>query len=360
MISKLRIISMLIITGLAVSIDLKAANSQEDIKSSMQSFINASKPNRSVGREGHERALEFLKSELAKVQNSSTLKDKGNRIHIYEHTFNPDIQFAVDQYNKDFDEKIKPNYKSEDETYIKWKAFTDKAIQFVKKFKEIQGHNLIYEVKSKKNPNKIIYVSAHYDSITHDHDTMEFTPDEPTQGADDNASSVVALLELAKRASKEDLPQTIRFVLFDYEEIFFLGSYALAKDIKDKKITWANQKENYQGLINLEMIGWNPNKISNSVAKIYTRENSSEDLSLAKLIKKYSHKLKFEIVQNNFDRSDQWSFWQKGFFGICISHDWEKNFDEKNYHTSHDSIENINFEYLREITDNIWRALELK
>ena len=60
--------------------------------------------------------------------------------------------------------------------------------------------------------DEIIVVGEHYDSVA----------DSP--GADDNASGVAAMLELARLLAGSTLPRTVRFVAFANEEApFFYG-----------------------------------------------------------------------------------------------------------------------------------------
>jgi hypothetical protein len=64
-----------------------------------------------------------------------------------------------------------------------------------------------FEVTAGRNRNgRLIIVTAHYDSDRH------------TPGADDNASGVAALIELAKRFASRPLPMPVRFVAVSTEE----------------------------------------------------------------------------------------------------------------------------------------------
>ncbi|PIT98881.1 MAG: hypothetical protein COT74_12675 [Bdellovibrionales bacterium CG10_big_fil_rev_8_21_14_0_10_45_34] len=327
-----------------------AANSPDEksIQKILQDFVAASKPNRSVGSKGHKAAFEFLKKEFDHL----AAEHSGS---VYEHSFTPEIEFAVSNYKKDFETLVEGKISKDKPDYKKWKDFTDYSISFVQKYKGKAGRNLVLEFKGKKLPNEVVYVGAHFDTITHDHASMRFTPDSPTDGADDNASGIAALLYTAKKLAEEKHDRTVRIVAFDYEEVFFLGSYALAKDLKEGQLDWAPKAERYRGLFNLEMIGWSKASLqSRPTVKLYTRpdtdEGSKDDLVLAQLfdasVKSLKAKLKPQILKNGFNRSDNWSFWQKGFSAVCISQDWEGDFNEKNYHTDHDNIENLNLPYL--------------
>jgi hypothetical protein len=72
--------------------------------------------------------------------------------------------------------------------------------------------NLEVTVAGRGRPTEVVVVGAHYDS------------NPGTPGADDNASGVAAVLELARLLRADSLPRTIRFVAFANEELPFFGT----------------------------------------------------------------------------------------------------------------------------------------
>ncbi|NCO82744.1 MAG: hypothetical protein COZ31_10725 [Nitrospirae bacterium CG_4_10_14_3_um_filter_44_29] len=79
-------------------------------------------------------------------------------------------------------------------------------------------YNIEAEVKgSTSDKDKIIVIGAHYDTIT------------GTPGADDNASGVAGILELARIVSEKPLPYTIRLVAFALEEPPFFRTKNMQK-----------------------------------------------------------------------------------------------------------------------------------
>ena len=102
--------------------------------------------------------------------------------------------------------------------------------------------NVIGEKKGISSPEKIFVVGAHYDTA----------PDTP--GADDNASGVASLLELARLLYSESPALTLRFVAFNLEEPPYfrtpnMGSCVHARRCREKK-------EPIAGMISLEMVGY--------------------------------------------------------------------------------------------------------
>ena len=83
----------------------------------------------------------------------------------------------------------------------------------------IEGLNLILEIPGKQAGPPIL-IGAHYDSV----------PGSP--GADDNASGVAALMELARRFVEDPPGRPVWLVAFDLEEWGMRGSRALAEEFK--------------------------------------------------------------------------------------------------------------------------------
>lgn len=80
-----------------------------------------------------------------------------------------------------------------------------------------------------------ILVAAHYDTV----------PTSP--GADDNASGVAVVLEIARLLGSRPTPRTLQLAFFDREELGLLGSRAFVAKAK---------LENLQGVIVMDMVGF--------------------------------------------------------------------------------------------------------
>jgi Zn-dependent M28 family amino/carboxypeptidase len=106
---------------------------------------------------------------------------------------------------------------------------------------QIQGktyENLILNLPSRdRNNSPPILIGAHYDAV----------PGSP--GADDNASGVAVLLELASAFAQQPPRFPVRFVAFDLEESGLLGSIAYAGHLKQNK-------QPLRLMLSLEMLGY--------------------------------------------------------------------------------------------------------
>jgi Zn-dependent M28 family amino/carboxypeptidase len=81
-----------------------------------------------------------------------------------------------------------------------------------------------------------IIVGAHYDSV------------KVGQGADDNASGVSVVLEVAERLRDQETPYTVRFILFGAEELGLEGSKYYVSQMTEE------QKQNTLAMINLDSV----------------------------------------------------------------------------------------------------------
>ncbi len=93
-------------------------------------------------------------------------------------------------------------------------------------------------------PGPVLIVGAHYDSRASD--AMDVTSDAP--GANDDASGVAVVLELARVLAAYHFDRTILFVAFAGEEQGLLGSTALAEKAKDEG--WR-----IEAMLNNDMVG---------------------------------------------------------------------------------------------------------
>ncbi|MFA4947407.1 MAG: M28 family peptidase, partial [Candidatus Krumholzibacteriia bacterium] len=136
------------------------------------------------------------------------------------------------------------------------------AIQFAD---TVWGENIAFIREGEKEPDRRFLLTAHYDS-------KSGSPYDCAPGADDNASGVAAVLECARILREERLDRSVEFVLFDGEELGLLGSRFYAAAL-DSGIV-------YEGVLNLDMIGWTPNAEAMS-AVIAKRAGATPDTILA-------------------------------------------------------------------------------
>ncbi len=97
--------------------------------------------------------------------------------------------------------------------------------------------NIVARVNGSVDPDQVVVVGAHFDTVV-------LTP-----GADDNASGVAALLEMARILAPTRPPFTVEFVAFTLEEAYMVGSYAYVRAAME-------QGRHITGMICFDMIGY--------------------------------------------------------------------------------------------------------
>ena len=213
-----------------------------------------------------------------------------------------------------------------------------------------------------KNKDEYVIVGAHYDHIGLSRDSL--SDDRIYNGADDNASGVSAVLQIAKAfIATGEIPQkTIIFAFWDAEEIGLVGSKCFVASFED-----ISKVKSY---LNLDMIGRNYIDTCYHVAFIYSDTTCNYGQLVKDNIQEYglnlesvtdddtinsvfSNDLKISIKINGSsfklsslfrNGSDNASFEAKGvpifLFTTGIHTD---------YHKVSDHAENINWEKLNEI-----------
>ncbi|MGF1481880.1 MAG: M28 family peptidase [Cyanophyceae cyanobacterium] len=105
---------------------------------------------------------------------------------------------------------------------------------------EVRGKthtNLILDLPGSNQKLPPILIGAHYDAVP------------GTPGADDNATGVAVLLEIAPALALNPLKYPVRLVAFDMEEYGLLGSSAYAAELKQ-------QGQQLRLMFSLEMLGY--------------------------------------------------------------------------------------------------------
>lgn len=222
--------------------------------------------------------------------------------------------------------------------------------------KQYRGRNIIgYNNADKRIP--AILMGAHFDTV------------ENSSGADDNATGVAALFEIARIVRDFDVERRIAFAAFDLEEEGKLGS---------QHFTTVNQHGNLLGYINLDMVGY-------AIRKPYTQPvpdelktfspatyeeleqhafkadfllNFSDDNSAllraafdstSKLYVPALKVISFSVPSAGADypeffrASDHVSFWDKGVPAISVGDTGDLR--NPNYHSSFDTIDTVDMEF---------------
>ncbi|MGG5505469.1 MULTISPECIES: M28 family metallopeptidase [unclassified Myroides] len=150
-----------------------------------------------------------------------------------------------------------------------------------------------------KLKNEIVVLGAHYDHIGIQ---KPVEGDSIANGANDNASGVSILLELARNLAQKDVKRTVLVCFFTAEELGLLGSEHLAKRLK-------NENANVVLMLNFEMLGVPMQREYTTFITGYDQSNLAEKINT---IAGENLAGRFEDAEEMqlFMRSDNYPFYQ--------------------------------------------------
>jgi len=212
--------------------------------------------------------------------------------------------------------------------------------------------NIIAEHSGSKTPASILELGAHYDTVA------------TSPGADDNASGVAAVLEVARVLSQASIKPTVRFCFFALEENGRDGSRYHVQQIQD-------HNENLDGTIILEMVGFaterpdsqrtpvripwlfSPPTTGNFVAVIGNLHSGGLGNRFENALQAYVPALPYfsaNRVGGFFEdalRSDHKPYWDTGYRAIMLTD--TANFRNPHYHRPSDTTDTLNFGFLQRV-----------
>jgi len=191
-------------------------------------------------------------------------------------------------------------------------------------------YNIVATVVGTVNPDKVIVVGGHYDSIV----WSGGNPYILAPGADDNASGTAATLEQARIIANNPLDCTVIFIAFGAEELGLWGSW-------DYAVTCVQQGKNIQLMMNYDMIG----HIQNDRYVNIHLDNASTPYYqiMQNMATQYTDLTTYQLP--NSSGSDSWPFSQMGY-NILYS---AEHIFSTYYHSPSDSIAYVKPEYMQKV-----------
>ena len=188
--------------------------------------------------------------------------------------------------------------------------------------------------------NEVVVVGAHYDHLGLGGDGSLEPNLEGTvhNGADDNASGTVAMLEIAHRTGQRASTdaRTIVFVAFTAEELGLIGSTQYVTDpVRSNESTFA--------MINLDMVG----RMQKNKLAAFGAETAEEFTALLDSVNT-AHGLDVTASGDGFGRSDHQSFFVKD---IPVLHFFTGTHED--YHATGDDADRINFDGLSRVASYV-------
>jgi len=221
--------------------------------------------------------------------------------------------------------------------------------------------NIIVTIPGNHSYDKTIVVGAHYDTV------------EGSPGADDNASGVAGVLELARLFSGQEVSKTIKLIAFVNEEApYFLrrqmGSQHYVRRAKE-------QNEKIEVMVSLEMIGYYTDRERSQYyppgLRFFYPDTGNfigvvghlKFLSVYRKIKNVLRKHSSVPVESlagvggirGVDLSDHASFWREGYPAVMITD--TAFYRNPNYHAPSDTLETLDYRRMAEVVKGLYHAL---
>lgn len=208
-------------------------------------------------------------------------------------------------------------------------------------------------------PQPPLIIAAHYDTV----------PGSP--GADDNASGLVVMLEVARRLRDVPLNGAVRFIAFCLEEEDLLGSLAYVSHLKvtDQEV---------RGAIVLECVGFTSSKDGSQLAPpglpiaVPTTGNflgivgNRASAGLATSIEHAANQRVPALKTVSFlvpgqgesfpdtRRSDHAAFWQHGYPAVMLTD--TANFRNPHYHQATDTLDTLDLVFIQQVAAAVTAA----
>ena len=218
-----------------------------------------------------------------------------------------------------------------------------------------EGVNLVLKLPGQDPKRRPRLVAAHYDGPLH------------SPGADDNASGIAALLELAHRWAAIPPRRPVWLVAFDQEEWGMLGSEALASDLKA-------QGQTLKLMVSLEMLAFTSdqqNYPAKEMRRIYGDRgdfialvaNKGSALMLPSLARAMEAHVKTKVlpVPNggkaipDVRLSDHSPFWDLGYNAMMVTD--TSLMRNPHYHKMSDTVDTLDLPFFTSVLNGLDHAL---
>lgn len=256
------------------------------------------------------------------------------------------MSFSFDMLHKIFeDEDISRddllNYMSENKTPSSFEL--KKELKFDLRFEsnEKKLRNVVGYVEGtdSKLKNEFVIVTAHYDHVG------LRSPDEVFNGADDNGSGTVAVMEVARLFVENPPKRSVIFSLFAAEEKGLIGSDVFTDSHPSIENTMVN--------INLDMVG------RGSLDTLFSIGESKISSDLKKIIETVDEEMnEFDIDFSQSDsglffQSDHYNFHKKNIPSLFLN-----DMDFSDLHQTTDEVSKIKWEKLYKSIDFTYRLVK--
>ena len=223
-----------------------------------------------------------------------------------------------------------------------------------------------------------IIVGAHYDSYGNPAaapEDSDYSPHSHTPGADDNASGIAGLLELARLLKETPPTHPIELIAYTLEEPPFFRTAQMGSAVHANALK--NEKRQIELMIALEMIGYFKDEPGSQTypVKFLSRlyPDTGNFIAVIGRLKerKQTRKVKALMmgatdlpvqsinapnVIEGLDFSDHRNYWQAGFPAIMITD--TAFLRNHNYHTAEDTVESLDYERMAKVVQGTFAIIQ--
>jgi len=275
------------------------------------------------------------------------------RDNLYRHVYT--LADSIGERNRDRDRSLQAAA-----DYIK-SSFEGNGYRVLELDRNSFAHNIEAQCPGGSSTTGTIVVGAHYDSVV------------GSPGANDNASGVAALLELARLIKLNPPSSNIRLVAFANEEPPFFDTSSMGSSLYARRIVRSG--EHISGMISLETIGcysddagsqsypfgfglFYPAK-GNFIAFVGNLQSRGMVRSSVKTFREAVHFPSEGIAAPEWLSAVSWSdhssFWKQGIPAIMVTD--TALFRYRYYHTAADTVEKIDYDRMARVVSGIWRVI---
>ena len=275
------------------------------IKDDVELLSSDDMEGRQTGSEGEQKAAKYI----AKRFKDLGLEAKGTDHYFQAFTFKP---------KTDPHQEVKYTVENGDST--------------------ITGTNVVGLINN--NADHTIIIGAHYDHLGLGAEGSLHRGEQAIHnGADDNASGVAVMLDLAKKLKSQNTKNNYLFIAFSGEEMGLLGSNYFVKNP-----TIDTKAVNY--MINMDMVGRLKQDSTLAVYGVGTSPILKQTLK--------AHNTKFKLIQkeSGIGPSDHTSFYNAD---IPVLHFFTGQHED--YHKPTDDFDKLNYEGMRTISNYIFEII---
>lgn len=207
-----------------------------------------------------------------------------------------------------------------------------------------------------------IIVGAHYDTAG------------PLPGADDNASGVAALIELARLLGRHQPPLQVELVAFTLEEPPYFRTTGMGSSVHAESLRQQNMR--VRAMFSLEMIGYfsdapNSQQFPAGVLSGFYPSTGNfigvvgrlTDWSLVRRTKAAMrdatplpvYSINAPTLVSGVDFSDQLNYWHAGYSAVMITD--TAFYRNRNYHTAQDTEEKLDYKRMAMVVEGVYAAV---